>query len=42
MDFVINLERAEQNLIAALIRQERWAQQQLYEAYYGKMMGVCL
>jgi RNA polymerase sigma factor (sigma-70 family) len=42
MDFVINLERAEQNLIVALIRQERWAQQQLYEAYYGKMMGVCL
>lgn len=42
MDFALSLERAEHNLVAALIRQERWAQQQLYEQYYGKMMGVCL
>lgn len=42
MDFALSLERAEQNLIAALSRQERWAQQQLYEQYYGKMMGICL
>ncbi|MEZ4918823.1 MAG: RNA polymerase sigma factor [Saprospiraceae bacterium] len=42
MDFAINLERAEHQFIAALVRQERWAQQQLYEEYYGKMMGVCL
>jgi len=42
MDFALNLERAEQQFITALARQERWAQQQLYEQYYGKMMGVCL
>jgi len=42
MDFALNLERAEKDLVAALLRQERWAQQQLYEEYYGKMMGICL
>lgn len=26
----------------ALVRQERWAQQQVYEHFYGKMMGVCM
>jgi len=36
------LERAEHDLVAALTRQERWAQQKLYEEYYGKMMGICL
>ncbi len=42
MDFALPLESAEHNLISALTRQERWAQQQLYEQYYGRMMGVCL
>ncbi len=42
MELVLNLERVEQDFIAALVRQDRWAQQQLYEQYYGKMMGVCL
>lgn len=42
MDFALPLESTEHNLIAALSRQERWAQQQLYEQYYGRMMGVCL
>ncbi|MCW5922322.1 MAG: RNA polymerase sigma factor [Saprospiraceae bacterium] len=42
MDFALNLERAEHNLVAALARQERWAQQKLYEEHYGKMMGICL
>lgn len=42
MDFALHLERTEHNLIDALARQERWAQQQLYEQYYGKMMGICL
>lgn len=41
MDFVLNLNN-ESQLIEACVRKERWAQQQLYEAYYGKMMGVCL
>ena len=42
MDFALNLERAEQDFVAALVRQERWAQQQLYEQHYGRMMGICL
>lgn len=43
MDFALPLEQhTEHSLIAALVRQERWAQQQLYEQFYGKMMGVCL
>ena len=42
MDFTLTLERIETDFIAALNRQERWAQQQLYEQHYGRMMGVCL
>ncbi len=42
MDFALNLESAEHDLINALLRQERWAQKLLYEQYYGAMMGVCL
>ena len=42
MDFAINLERTETDFVSALSRQERWAQQQLYEQHYGKMMGICL
>ncbi|HNL38328.1 MAG TPA: RNA polymerase sigma factor [Saprospiraceae bacterium] len=42
MDFALNLERAEKDFISALARQERWAQQQLYEQHYSRMMGVCL
>jgi RNA polymerase sigma-70 factor (ECF subfamily) len=42
MDFAINLENTEIDFVTALSRQERWAQQQLYELHYGKMMGVCL
>ena len=42
MDFAINLERTETDFVTALSRQERWAQQQLYEQHYGKMMGICL
>lgn len=42
MDFTLNLERIEKDFIAALLRQERWAQQQLYEQHYSKLMGICL
>lgn len=42
MDLALHLERAEQDFVAALVRQERWAQQQLYEEHYGRMMGICL
>jgi RNA polymerase sigma factor (sigma-70 family) len=42
MDFALNLERTETDFVSALSRQERWAQQMLYEQHYGKMMGICL
>ncbi len=42
MDLVINLEHEEHDFIAACVRQEKWAQKQLYMEYYGTMMGVCL
>ena len=42
MNFIIQLSGDERLVIEACVRQERWAQQQVYEAYYGAMMGVCL
>jgi RNA polymerase sigma factor (sigma-70 family) len=42
MDLALRLEHDERDLIQACIARERWAQQKLYEDYYGKMMGVCL
>lgn len=42
MDIALNLKRQESNLIQACINKERWAQKELYETYYGKMIGVCL
>ncbi len=42
MDFALDLERTETDFVSALSRQERWAQQLLYEQHYGKMMGICL
>lgn len=32
----------EASLIAACINEERWAQKELYEKHFGKMMGICL
>lgn len=42
MEVALELKQQEHNLINACINKERWAQQQLYQEYYGKMMGVCL
>ncbi|HRW75099.1 MAG: sigma-70 family RNA polymerase sigma factor [Lewinellaceae bacterium] len=42
MDVTLHLTADESDLIAACVRQERWAQQRVYEEHYGKMMGVCL
>lgn len=42
MDFVLPFEYNEKDFIDACIRNERWAQKQLYEAHYSQMMGVCL
>ncbi|MEM6965761.1 MAG: RNA polymerase sigma factor [Bacteroidota bacterium] len=38
----MSLHREENDLIKACVRKDRDAQQALYKAYYGKMMGVCL
>ena len=42
MDLTLQLENQERDLIQACINQERWAQKQLYESYYGLLMGICL
>lgn len=42
MDFAIDLNRTDKDLVSALYRQERWAQKLLYEEHYSKMMGICL
>jgi RNA polymerase sigma-70 factor (ECF subfamily) len=41
MDFVFHLDK-EEEFIAACIRNERWAQGELYKKYYPSMMAVCL
>ena len=42
MDIALQFQHEEQDLITACIKKERWAQKQLYEEHYSKMMGVCL
>lgn len=42
MDFVLKIGHNEHDFIAACVRQEKWAQKQLYMDHYGTMMGVCL
>ncbi len=42
MDIVLEINHNERDFIAACVRQERWAQKQLYVDHYGTMMGVCL
>ncbi|HAV29216.1 MAG TPA: RNA polymerase subunit sigma-70, partial [Saprospirales bacterium] len=41
MDFVIDIQHNEQDFIAACIRNEKWAQQKLYEDHYPIMLTVC-
>lgn len=41
MDIALQFPYEERDLIRACIRQERWAQQLLYEEYYSRMMGLC-
>ena len=42
MEIALSTNHNENNLIGACIRNERWAQQVIYEEYYGSMMGVCM
>lgn len=41
MDLLLSLTWNEEDLVRACIRQERWAQQKVYEDHYGRMMGIC-
>ena len=42
MDISITVPHPEQELVSACVRKERWAQKELYEMNYSKMMGVCM
>ncbi len=42
MDLILDQTIREDDLVQACIRQERWAQQRVYEDHYGKMMSICL
>lgn len=41
MDIALSLKEQETNLIEACMRKERWAQREIYEAFYPKMVSVC-
>lgn len=41
MEVVLGLQE-ETYLVEACVREERWAQQRLYEENYGRMMSICL
>ncbi|WP_236979413.1 RNA polymerase sigma factor [Membranihabitans maritimus] len=42
MDISLTLDHDEKSIIEACVRREKWAQKIIYEAHYGKMMGVCM
>ena len=42
MDLALQINYEENDLIQACVRQERWAQQQLYKEHYSRLIGVCL
>ena len=42
MKLTLQLEHNEKDLIEACAANERWAQKELYEKFYPKMMGVCM
>ena len=42
MELAITMTDRETQLIEACLKEERWAQKELYESCYGKMLGVCM
>lgn len=42
MDFVLSPNYEEQDFIRACVRNERWAQRELYEEFYSPLMAICL
>jgi RNA polymerase sigma factor (sigma-70 family) len=42
MNIALPVHLTEKEFIRACVREERWAQQLLYEEYYSPMMAICL
>ncbi len=42
MDISLSINKNEQSILDACVRNERWAQKILYEEYHNQMLGVCL
>lgn len=42
MDISIQIDHEERDLIQACIKQEKWAQKELYESFYASMLPVCI
>ncbi len=42
MDLTIGINYQEKDVIVACINKERWAQQEIYKEYYGRMMALCI
>lgn len=42
MEYSYDIRGNENDLILAIINEERWAQKQLYEYYYSDLMAICL
>ena len=42
MDFTINFNLEESSFVAACVKNERWAQQKLYEVFYPSVMPLCM
>lgn len=42
MDFVLSRNYQEDDLVLACVRNERWAQKELYEIHYSSLMAICL
>jgi RNA polymerase sigma-70 factor (ECF subfamily) len=42
MDLSLNIEHNEIDLIKACVRQEKWAQKEIYETFYATMLPICM
>ena len=42
MDFTLDFNLEESSFVAACVRNERWAQQKLYEVFYPSAMPLCM
>ena len=42
MHIALKADTDENAFIGALVKNEKWAQKELYERYYSKLMGICM